>query len=626
MTANSFSMTEKLDHDFFETYKTRSKFPEKSYSVFHPIDDENFTQTDFLFLTQSGNFNGADISVFLADMDMLVNQSFAKGFYPSCVVLGFNAFIPESDELRSNWKSGLSGMAAGLDALGLPATVGFVQGNDDGNAYFSILLIARRQKAYEPVTNKHTVFCAFPECNFFKSNKHLIDSAANQMMFELTQFSLVRMAQKVSKNADVLFADAILLTNKGLSINRDQLIPDNYFILPEKSDDKAINQIVNRWGFTLVEVGQLLFDKKLIVNNLAGNPLEMTFTKEENAVKNDNLLINNDLCVCENETWLPDFPDDPDSLRDVATRLLCSPITINDRLLRHFFDHTADYAFPSISQKTSVLFHYFKHKNDWLCLRYLWLQNRNKLTSCRLREKLALACCEMACTGVKPQSVVAVFPDALDLHRCACLASFCHLFELQLNTQISENESTASGVSLSVLGKTTANQRIIDFGFRQKGDLIFLIGRSHENLSGSLYQKFISDEQTGELPPADIVFEKQLIDILLGLHQQNMIESACSVGRGGLFNNLVDCAIAGMLGFDITTDAEIRNDAFLFSETPGRVVVSVSPQHETRFIDFLMLQKMPFSILGHVTKDELRVDDLSYGFVSDIKQCRFGFM
>ena len=74
------------------------------------------------------------------------------------------------------------------------------------------------------------------------------------------------------------------------------------------------------------------------------------------------------------------------------------------------------------------------------------------------------------------------------------------------------------------------------------------------------------------------------------------------------------------LGFDITTDAEVRLDAFLFGESQGRIIVSVNSTYETDFIDLMMEQQVPFTTLGHVTRGELRIDDNSYGFITDLKQ------
>ncbi|HPX04489.1 MAG TPA: hypothetical protein PLC17_01015, partial [Tenuifilaceae bacterium] len=52
----------------------------------------------------------------------------------------------------------------------------------------------------------------------------------------------------------------------------------------------------------------------------------------------------------------------------------------------------------------------------------------------------------------------------------------------------------------------------------------------------------------------------------------------------------------------------------------GRVVVTVSPSRETPFIDFMVENGIPFTTLGHVTKSEVRVDDISFGFISDLKK------
>ena len=73
------------------------------------------------------------------------------------------------------------------------------------------------------------------------------------------------------------------------------------------------------------------------------------------------------------------------------------------------------------------------------------------------------------------------------------------------------------------------------------------------------------------------------------------------------------------LGFDITTSSEIREDAFLFGESPSRVIVSVREVKEDRFLDLIGNSSLPFSLLGHVSKGEIRIDDKSFGEVSEYK-------
>ena len=108
---------------------------------------------------------------------------------------------------------------------------------------------------------------------------------------------------------------------------------------------------------------------------------------------------------------------------------------------------------------------------------------------------------------------------------------------------------------------------------------------------------------------------------LLGnLIERELIASAHDVSTGGLFTTLLECAMPNGLGFDITSDAEVRLDAFLFGESQSRGVVTVEPRCEERFLDFMIEQRVPMNTLGHVTKSEIRVDDVSYGFVHDYKE------
>jgi phosphoribosylformylglycinamidine synthase len=109
-------------------------------------------------------------------------------------------------------------------------------------------------------------------------------------------------------------------------------------------------------------------------------------------------------------------------------------------------------------------------------------------------------------------------------------------------------------------------------------------------------------------------------EVVRDLIRFSLVMSAHDVSEGGLFTSLIECCIPKCFGFDITTDAEIRKDAFLFGEAQGRVVVTVAPTRETEFIDYLLKVDFPFSVIGHVTKGEVRVDDVSFGFACDISR------
>ena len=89
---------------------------------------------------------------------------------------------------------------------------------------------------------------------------------------------------------------------------------------------------------------------------------------------------------------------------------------------------------------------------------------------------------------------------------------------------------------------------------------------------------------------------------------------------GGLFITLLESAMPNHLGFDITTSSEIRTDAFLFGEAPSRIVVSVRETKEDEFLDTIKHSQVPFTLIGHVTKGDLRIDQKSYGHISQYKE------
>ena len=67
------------------------------------------------------------------------------------------------------------------------------------------------------------------------------------------------------------------------------------------------------------------------------------------------------------------------------------------------------------------------------------------------------------------------------------------------------------------------------------------------------------------------------------------------------------------------TSGEVREDAFLFGENPSRIIVSVREVIEDDFLDLISKSNIPFMLLGHVTKGEIRIDDVSFGNIKEYK-------
>jgi phosphoribosylformylglycinamidine synthase len=170
---------------------------------------------------------------------------------------------------------------------------------------------------------------------------------------------------------------------------------------------------------------------------------------------------------------------------------------------------------------------------------------------------------------------------------------------------------------IGMVGVIGSEADMTSVSFRSKGDMIYLLGRSSNDLSGSEYLSAIHLVEETAAPEFDLEHEMKLQQIMRMLIRDGLVRSAHDVSLGGLFVALVECCLPNHLGFDITSPAEVRTDAFLFGESQSRIVVSVSENAETPFLDFMIEQQFPFSALGHVTKQELRIDDSSFGFITD---------
>ncbi len=172
---------------------------------------------------------------------------------------------------------------------------------------------------------------------------------------------------------------------------------------------------------------------------------------------------------------------------------------------------------------------------------------------------------------------------------------------------------------VGMLGVIDDVEKHTTLSFKHKGDMIFLIGRSRDDVNGSEYLKAVHEVEVSLPPYLNMEEEKVLFGVIAGLIDNGLVRSVHDVSNGGLFFTLLESSIPMEYGFDITTDAEIRRDAFLFGEAQGRVIVSVSPEKQDDFVDFMVAKAIPFSILGHVTKGEIRVDDESYGYIDEFK-------
>ena len=173
--------------------------------------------------------------------------------------------------------------------------------------------------------------------------------------------------------------------------------------------------------------------------------------------------------------------------------------------------------------------------------------------------------------------------------------------------------------TIGMLGVVEDKKHITSLAFKGKSDLIYLIGKSENDISSSEYLASYHAVKESSAPKFDLDAEYDMQQTIIKLIRAGVIESAHDVADGGLFITLLESSFVNNVGFEIVSSSAVREDAFLFGEAPSRVVVSVTETGEDAFLDTLKTSKTPFVLLGHVTQGRVVVDDIDFGNVKEYK-------
>ncbi|KAA9039166.1 phosphoribosylformylglycinamidine synthase subunit PurL [Ginsengibacter hankyongi] len=160
------------------------------------------------------------------------------------------------------------------------------------------------------------------------------------------------------------------------------------------------------------------------------------------------------------------------------------------------------------------------------------------------------------------------------------------------------------------------NKMTLDF--KNEGDIIYLLGKSENDINCSEYLHKICGVEFSPAPYFNLEEEFRLHEVVSMLIAKKMIASAHDISEGGLFVTLTESGFNRSLGFEATQkNSSIRNDAFWFGEAQGRVVVTVNPGIIEEFEASL---NIPFEKLGKVTAGEIIINKDSWGNITEWRE------
>jgi phosphoribosylformylglycinamidine synthase II len=149
---------------------------------------------------------------------------------------------------------------------------------------------------------------------------------------------------------------------------------------------------------------------------------------------------------------------------------------------------------------------------------------------------------------------------------------------------------------VGVLGVLDDVAQRIPMGFSQADDVLFLLGETTAEFSGSEWAWVTHEHLGGKPPRVDLAREQTLASLMQRAAVSGLVHAAHDLSDGGLAQALVESALRKNIGATVT----LAGDPFvaLFSESASRILVAVPVGHRQAFEALVAEHEIPYSAIG----------------------------
>jgi phosphoribosylformylglycinamidine synthase II len=157
---------------------------------------------------------------------------------------------------------------------------------------------------------------------------------------------------------------------------------------------------------------------------------------------------------------------------------------------------------------------------------------------------------------------------------------------------------------VGVLGVMDDVTRRTPGGFQAEGQVIYLLGETHDEFAGSAWAGVVHDHLGGRPPAVDLAQEKALAEVLIRSSRRGLLASAHDLADGGLAQAIVESALRHGFGARIELPPEADPFIWLFSESSGRALVSVKEFGDSDLATLCRINGVMLTRLGEVTSQD----------------------
>lgn len=182
-------------------------------------------------------------------------------------------------------------------------------------------------------------------------------------------------------------------------------------------------------------------------------------------------------------------------------------------------------------------------------------------------------------------------------HSIEGMAEACRVFDTPVisgNVSL-YNENNGSAIyptpMVGMVGLIKDAKYVIPSRVQHAGDKLYLVGKTGDDYAGSELQKMMTGEIAGTLADFDLEQVHDYLSRLLKAEQSGLVASAHDLSEGGLAVATAETVFKTELG--LNADFRALDKKQFFSETPGRMLVSVAPENAAAFEEIMQDDAMP---------------------------------
>jgi len=145
-------------------------------------------------------------------------------------------------------------------------------------------------------------------------------------------------------------------------------------------------------------------------------------------------------------------------------------------------------------------------------------------------------------------------------------------------------------------------RKCVSMDVKTPGDLIYLVGETRDELGASEYYEMLGfvGRNVPQLDKRKALKTYKAVEKAI---KRKLLKSCHGCYRGGLSVALAQTAFAGGFGLEVALPKVLdRDDKILYSESPGRFVITVSPESREKLEK--AMNGVAFSLLGKVREDK----------------------